>query len=491
MTQQKACVIGAGVGGLATACRLAAKGYRVAVFEANDYPGGKLTAFEKDGYRFDAGPSLFTLPTQLDAVFERAGKNPRDYYQYQRIPVTCHYFYPDGERLKAYAEPEKFAKEVERVWGVPTQKVLDYLEHAKFTFESSGKIFLEKSLHKAKTYLSPEVASALLHTFQYDIFKSMHEANIKRMEHPKMAQLFDRFATYNGSNPYKAPGILNSIAHLEFNDGSYYSEGGIHTITMALFQLAQDLGVNFQFTSPVEEIVLEGKKAKGIKVAGEIIPADLVISNMDVYPTYHRLLKDKVKVPNRTLNQERSSSALIYYWGIRQSFPELDLHNIFFSNDYAKEFASIFEEHKIAENPTIYVNITSKYSPEDAPAGKENWFVMVNVPANQGQDWDTAIAKTREVVIKTLSKQLGSDIGALIETEELLDPRSIEAKTSSYQGALYGTSSNNRYAAFLRHPNFSRKVKNLFFCGGSVHPGGGIPLCLLSAKIIDDLVPTP
>ena len=144
---------------------------------------------------------------------------------------------------------------------------------------------------------------------------------------------------------------------------------------------------------------------------------------------------------------------------------------------------------RIYEDPTVYINITSKYNSEDAPASCQNWFTMINVPFDGGQDWDTLIAEARKNILTKVSRILGKDIESLIACEDILDPRSIDSKTSSHLGALYGTSSNNRMAAFQRHPNFSRKIKNLYFCGGSVHPGGGIPLSLLSAKIIDDLIP--
>ena len=226
-----------------------------------------------------------------------------------------------------------------------------------------------------------------------------------------------------------------------------------------------------------------------MKGESKFVAAEIVISNADVYFTYKKLLSDYPKLaPKRILKQERSSSALIFYWGIKKVFPQLDLHNIFFSGDYQKEFEHIWQEKNISSDPTVYLNISSKFEKKDAPEGCENWFTMINVPANQGQNWDELIAEARKNIIKKLSKALGEDISKLIVCESILDPRSIESKTSSYQGSLYGTSSNSQFAAFLRHSNKSSKVKNLFFCGGSVHPGGGIPLALLSAKIVSDWV---
>jgi phytoene dehydrogenase-like protein len=207
---------------------------------------------------------------------------------------------------------------------------------------------------------------------------------------------------------------------------------------------------------------------------------------MDVFSTYKHLLKEE-KQPQKILQQERSSSAIIFYWGIKSKFPELDLHNILFSNDYNEEFKKIFDDKSLADDLTVYINITSKEDPNDAPEGCENWFVMVNAPGNFDQDWPKLIAKARMSIIKKINKVLNTKIENLIVSEDILDPIAIEAKTGSHRGSLYGTSSNSKFSAFLRHANFSSSYKNLLFCGGSVHPGGGIPLCLLSAKITAEL----
>jgi phytoene dehydrogenase-like protein len=209
---------------------------------------------------------------------------------------------------------------------------------------------------------------------------------------------------------------------------------------------------------------------------------------MDVFHTYKKLLPNEIPPINR-LKQERSSSAVIFYWGIKQSFPDLDLHNIFFSKNYKKEFQAIFKDRTVSEDPTIYINITSKEVVGDAPKGCENWFIMINTPADHGQDWTQIVNRLRSHIITNISKRLKVDLKNLIVCEEVLTPPDIESKTQSYMGALYGASSNDTMAAFLRHPNFSNRIKNLYFCGGSVHPGGGIPLCLLSAKIVDELIP--
>jgi phytoene desaturase len=208
------------------------------------------------------------------------------------------------------------------------------------------------------------------------------------------------------------------------------------------------------------------------------------VSNLDVFFVYKNLLKNE-SFSKKIAAQERSTSALIFYWGINASFPALGLHNIFFSDNYTKEFEALESAQSIYDDPTVYVNITSKKKLSDAPENCENWFVMINVPSVESQDWDKLITKARASIIEKLNRQLNIDVASLILTEEILDPILIESKTGSYKGSLYGTASNKKMAAFFRHPNFSSDIGGMYFCGGSVHPGGGIPLALSSAKIVD------
>lgn len=488
MANTNAIIVGAGIAGIASAIRLAVKGIQVDVFEANDYFGGKLSAFVQGGFRFDAGPSLFTMPHLVDELFELAGKKAIDHFQYTKLELACKYFWDDGTHISAFADPLKFSEEIESKLGIPSKKLIAHLDAAKQKFELTKGLFLERSLHRVNTYFQKDVFDALLKIRQLELGKTMHEANLKHLQHPKLVQLFDRFATYNGSNPYSAPGVLNLIPHLEHGIGASFPKGGMHSITKSLVELAQSLGVKFHLNSRVEKILVVGGKATGIELEqGKIVLADLVVSNMDIVPTYRKLLKGH-SAPEKVLQHERSSSALIFYWGINRTFPELDLHNIFFSEDYQAEFEGIFGQAELSTDPTIYVHISSKMETEDAPPDMENWFVMINVPGNKGQDWDKIIEKLRKNVIAKLNRVLNIDIENCILNESILDPRSIELRTSSFQGSLYGASSNSQMSAFFRHANFSSKIRNLYFCGGSVHPGGGIPLCLLSAKIVADQI---
>jgi len=496
---KKVAIIGAGIAGIASAIRLVHKGHDVSVFEANAYAGGKLSSLDLKGYRFDAGPSLFTLPNLVTELFELAGKNASNFFEYEQLTKICRYFWEDKTRLTAWAEPQKFAEEVEKITGEPAEKIIRFLKDSAFKYEVLDGLFLQDSLHKLSTWTSKKALKGYLNLPKLGVFGTMNEANQKLFKNPKIIQLFNRYATYNGSDPYQTPATLNIIPHLEYNLGAFFPKKGMVSITNSLVQLAENLGVKFYFDTTVEEIIVENGKAKGVKLrrngdrnngenkenTSDFISFDAVISNMDVTHTYRKLLPTQ-KHPNFILNQPKSSSGVVFYWGIKNKFPALDLHNILFSDNYLEEFKTIFEQKTIYHDPTIYINITSKYKPDDAPEGCENWFVLINAPTNEKQNWDEIIAQTKENVLKKISRILGQNISELIECEEILDPRTIESKTSSAQGALYGNSSNNRFAAFLRHANFSSKIKNLYFVGGSVHPGGGIPLALSSAKIMSD-----
>lgn len=487
MDTKKAIIIGSGVGGMAVAIRLALQGFEVHVYEKNDRPGGKLSAFEKDGFIFDAGPSLFTQPQNIEELFTLAEEPIEAYFSYKAVNIACKYFYENGKVVQAYTNAKLFAQELKDQLNEQTEKVTAYLKESGKIYDNIGTIFLNNSLHKRKTWFNKKIWPALKAIRFGYLFKTLNQHNRKHFTSPEAVQLFNRFATYNGSNPYKAPSMLSLIPHLEQNQGTFYPKGGMISITNALYNLAIKKGVRFYFNSPVQQIIHQNGEVKGVEVNNENKLAEVVVSNVDAYFTYQNLLGN-ANAAKKILRQERSSSAVIFYWGIKKSFPQLQLHNIFFSKDYKTEFDNIFTHNKLIDDPTVYINITSKMESSQAPADGENWFVMVNAPANSGQDWEQLKIVLRKNVISKLSRILGGNIEPFIITEHTLDPLLIQEQTASYMGSLYGTSSNSKLAAFFRHANFTNTIKGLYFCGGSVHPGGGIPLCLKSAKIVSDLV---
>lgn len=486
----KAIVIGAGIAGLASALRLRHQGYEVDVFEKNNYTGGKIHATQLGNYRFDLGPSLFTMPHLVDELFELFDKNPQDHFNYIKKETICNYFWEDGTSFSVSADKEKFIKEASAFFNETEISIRKYLDKSKRKYELTAPVFLEQSLHKSKSFLNLKTLKALASAYKLDLNQSLDQVNHNSFSNKKLIQFFNRFATYNGSSPYKTPGIMSMIPHLEMQLGTYLPKKGMHDISQSLTSLAKDVGICFHLNSAVEDLVIKDQTVKGMISKGKTYEADTLVCNMDVYTAYKSILKNAPK-PEKTLKQERSSSALIFYWGINKKFESLDLHNILFSENYKQEFEHIFDKKYFYNDPTVYINITSKHIANDAPKGHENWFTMVNAPTHEGQDWKAQTTYIREKIINKINKTFNTQIQDYIEVEKVLTPQGIEKETASFQGSLYGTSSNNKFSAFLRHPNFSSTYKNLYFCGGSVHPGGGIPLCLMSAKIIAQLTPKP
>ncbi len=477
-------IIGAGVAGLAVAIRLAAQGHIVTVFEKNSYAGGKLSELSRGNYRFDKGPSLLTLPALIDELTELSGyKHP---FPYTRLETLTHYFFEDGTRVVAKDSIPDFAKELKQQLDEKEDVVIAHLKESAFYYETTADLFLHQSLHEIKNFLNRKTILGILRSPRLNLFKTMHQKNNK-FRNKKTTQIFDRYATYNGSNPYKAPALLNIIPHLEFGLGAYLPEKGMHQITEHLYNVAIHCGVRFHFNSPVDSIELKNNQVTGLKSNGVFYPSDLVVSDADIHALYSKLLPQHL-APKKLLRQEKSSSAYVFYWGIKQEFKNLGLHNILFSENYEEEFNCLFEKQEPYSDPTIYINITSKLCAGDAPKGCENWFVMVNAPHNASGNKIGYGETLRKNVVTKLNRMLKTNMEDFIEQEEILDPYGIELQTSSFGGSLYGNSSNSKFSAFLRHANYRSKIRGLYFVGGSVHPGGGIPLCLLSAKIATGMI---
>jgi phytoene desaturase len=484
--QKKVIIIGAGVAGLASGIRLAGQGYSVTILEANGYAGGKLSEFQSGNYRFDAGPSLFTMPQLVEDLYRIAGKNPES-FQYKKLEEVCRYFFTDGTRFTAPANPDQLGRIIEEELGEKMQTVTHYLTRSRLKYETIGSLFLERCLRKLSTFFNHRAFRAYLNLSQLGLFLSLDSYNKSVFRNPKTVQIFNRYATYNGSDPYQTSAVMSMIPHLEFGIGAYFPKEGMIQIANSLVNLAIESGVELVLNSPVRKLETNGKRITGVRTESRFYEADLVVSAIDVSQTYSRLLG--MNGPGKVyLNLPKSTSAIIWYLGISKVTPETGLHNIFFSSDYRKEFEDLFQRKAMPSDPTIYLNISSKERKEDAPDKSENWFVMVNAPANEGQDWDRIIPETRAIVIRRLSEELGFDVESAIEEETVLEPRTLELRTGSVGGALYGSNSNSPFAAFLRHANYSTTFRNLFFCGGSVHPGGGIPLALQSAALATEYI---
>lgn len=488
--KRKAIVVGAGLGGLATAVRLQAAGYQVMVFDRRSGPGGKAFTQEIGPYRFDTGPSLLTLLPVFERLFRDIGRDLHDYLCVEPLTEICRYYWPDGATTATVPGAAQLAQRLQADLAEPADNTLRFLRHCKRIWDITTPVFLQRSLHEASTYRGATFWRSFARLWQIDPLRTMADAVDACFVTPHARQLFKRYATYNGSDPFQTPATLSTIVHAEYGLGAWSVRGGIYQIPRALERVGRELGVEFAFDSTVEAIVSHNGVVSGVRVADREYAADVVVSNADVRTTYEQLLRDPEAPRNRRYRQlEPSSSGLVLYLGVGRSSDRMGLHTIAFSDDYRREFEAIFRHDTCPEDPTLYINITSKGgAPDDAPSGAENWFVLVNAPAARGQDWESEHARVREQALRRLSRIVGWNVTDHIEAEDRLLPTDIERLTDSRFGSLYGISSNTARAAFVRHPNRSRRYKGLYFVGGSAHPGGGMPLVVLGAEIAASLI---
>lgn len=481
-------IIGGGIGGLSTAIRLAAAGQPVILFEQQPTVGGKMAEVRAAGYRWDIGPSVITMRHVLEELFAIAGRKLDDYLTLLPLEPLTRYFYPDGTILDASRDLSKMAQQLANLDERDVEGYLAYLAYAARLHRITGPAFIYDEPPSWHSLLKASPTDLL----QVDAWRNMDAAICAFVRSVHLRQLLGRFATYVGGSPYQAPATLNVIAHVELTGGVWYPQGGIYAIAQALATVASELGVEIRTAQPVSQILVERGRVQGLKLAdGSTQPAETVIANVDVTTTYQTLLPPDVATPKRLRQRTRfepSCSGFIMLWGLNKTHPELAHHNIFFSGDYAQEFIDIFRRNIPPAEPTIYAAITAKTDPDHAPDGHENWFVLVNAPALEPSfDWQTEAKPYRDVVLKRL-KRFGLDLAPHIQTEQLMTPLDLAQQTGAWRGALYGASSNSRWTAFRRPHNRCPHLRGLYFVGGTTHPGGGVPMVMLSGKVVAGMV---
>ena len=481
-------IIGGGLGGLTAAIRLAHQGFQVKLFEQNKSLGGKMNELKAGGFQFDTGPSLLTMPFVIDELFDSVGEKRSDYLEFVAIDPICRYFWEDGSTLDAKSDVAQMIDEMKKFSVDDANRYEDFFAYTKRIYDITADVFLFKPIHEIEKLVNWQTFLKLFRVPQIDPFRTVHNGVSRFFQHPKLIQLFDRYATYNGSNPYQAPATLNIIPYVEYGLGCFYIKGGMYQLVDSLKKLAEKFGVEIYTGARVEKILHQHNQIQGIQVNGENISADYVISNADVVVAFHELIHGFPKQQAKLNRLEPSLSGVVFLWGINHQHPQLAQHNIIFTADYESEFKQIFEQKQVPDDPTVYIAITSKLDPDHAPAGSENWFVLVNVPyLSENQNWDSEIARLKKVILKKLNK-IGIDISDKIKLEKIITPQDIYDQYRSNRGSIYGISSNDRMTAFRRPANRSREIEGLYFAGGSTHPGGGVPLAMLSGKMCAELI---
>jgi len=481
-------VVGSGLGALSGAIRLAKMGFEVSLFEKNRELGGKMNEMSLGSYRFDTGPSLLTMPFVIDELFAFAGFQRQAMLDFLPLEPICRYFFSDGATLDASADSKRMEQAIARLSRDDAAAYKNFLAYAARIYDLTAEIFLFSPIHEFAKLLSLKNLRTLLQIHRIDPFRTVHEGVSRFFKDARVAQLFDRYATYNGSNPYQAPATLNVIPYVEHGLGSYYVCGGMYRLVEALTEMAVKLGVKINTSTPVEKILHDGKRVTGLQVGGGKMVGDDVLCGQDVVVAYDQLIDGFEKRRSKLSQLEPSCSGIVFLWGINKKHPELLHHNIFFSADYQREFEKIFAERRPPDDPTIYVAITGKSDSAHAPSHGENWFALLNMPyLTDGVDWQIEAPRVRKITLAKLQR-MGFEVSAHIEAEHIITPADFYATYLGNRGSIYGISSNRRSTAFRRPANRSRELKGLYFAGGSAHPGGGIPLVMLSGKMAAELI---
>ena len=471
-------IVGAGVGGMITALRLAARGRSVLVCERNATVGGKLAVYQRDGFTFDMGPSLLTLPAVFDDAFRLAGTTLADECDLIRLDPSFRYFWPDGSTVTFRDEPVATAEALESFSNGAGAEYLQYLERARTIWQVSERTFFAGDMHGRLSLLrrmrSPRDLSRI------DARRTLQSRAQAQFRDPRLVQWLGRYATYSGSDPRQVPATLGCIAAVEADLGAWYVRGGLGALCSAIERVARRAGVEFRTNADVQRIIVQRNRAKGVVVDDEEVHSDVVVANADAEHLYRDLAPD-ANALRRVERAGRSTSGIAVVVGVAGRTAHIDHHNVWFSSDYAREFDDI-TAGRVPRDPTIYGCVSSVTDPTQAPAGDENWFLLINVPPRD----ELQVAEAGEWMLAQLAKT-GPDLRRRAKFVEVVGPADFARSVRAPGGAIYGTSSNGRSAAF-RRPAIRSAVRGMYLVGGSTHPGGGLPLVAMSARITSDLV---
>ena len=472
-------VIGAGIGGLAAALRMAHAGYDVTVLEKNPQAGGIISEYHAGGFSWVIGPPAFYARAQLDALFRDLGRDGEDYLQWRAIDPQTRYFFPDGAVFNIFRDWTKTAGEIAQIEPAGVSGYLRFLAYAA-------------RIHEARRFgfgkNDSATASLMRSWLRAGPFHSAYSAGNRFVRSDKLARVLAHCASHSGGSPFAVPSTYCELAHTILNDGLWYPRGGLVAVPQALARLADEFNVSIRLACPVKRIEIERNRAIGVTLQtdGEFLRADAVVSNLDPISTARYLLPEEaVSAParRRLAQTPMSSSAFIMLLGIRGSFPQLAHHNIFFSDDYRAEFDQIFHHAVMPVDPTITLSISCKSDPTSAPFDQENWLITVNAPAlSEKTNWANQRFVVRDLILTILDQRFGLDLRDRIRIEKHFTPADLSQMSGAWRGALYGELPHGRRTALARPQIRSRHARNLYQVGGAVLPGGGLPQALLSSK---------
>jgi diapolycopene oxygenase len=488
-------VVGGGLGGLAAACTLAARGHRVILFEKNQWLGGKAAVLAEGGFRFDMGPTILTVPRVLARIFSEAGRRLADELDLIRLDPQWRCFFEDGSTLDLREDVGTMRRELEAF--APGNGIADgyadFLRVSRRLHEVSERFFFWRPVESLRDTidLGRNLSAATLSDVLSLRMGATVAGTVRRKVHDaRVAQMLDHFIQYVGSSPYGAPAVLCAIAHMQVGDGVWYPKGGTRAVPSALTRLAEELGVTLRTGADVRRLLIKNGRVDGVEMAdGERIALGAVVSNMDAVRTYRELVGGvDAKQFARGRWREPACSGVVLYLGLDRAYQHLQHHNFVFSRDAEEEFDWIYRRGEPAPDPTCYLAAPARTEPAVAPPGGEALYVLVHTPyLRPHHDWHAMLPAYRRTILDKLARTGGlRDLERRIVVERTLTPQDIHERYRVLNGAIYGLASHGRYLGAFKPGNRSRHVDGLYLAGGAAHPGPGMPMVLMSGWIAAD-----
>lgn len=483
-----ALVIGAGLGGIAAAARLARQGYRVTVLEKNAKPGGRCDQFTHDGHRFDVGPTLFLMPEIFAETYAALGARMEDELALRRIDPTYCVHFDDGAQLSLTSDMNAMQAQLEKIEPGSFGGLMRYLAEGHLHYHLSLARFVGRNFDSYLDYFSLQNLPLL---FKLKALVKHYDniGNYFRDPHLKAAFTFQNM--YLGLSPYDAPATFSLLQYTEMAGGVWFPMGGLYRVIESLVALAQAHGVEFRYNTSVKQIVVNGNHATGVRLSDDThIGADVIIANADLPYVYSDLLPE-AREAKKLAQKKYTCSAIMFYWGTDKIYPQLNTHNVFLSGDYRASFERIFKDYGLPDAPSFYVHAPTRIDPSAAPAGQDTLFVLVPVGhlnENVPQDWETLRAHARTAVLNRLREIGVSDLEQHLKFEVTYTPRDWLTRYNLANGSAFSLSHNFMQVGYLRPHNQHAYYRNLFFVGGSTHPGTGLPMVLISARLTTERI---
>ncbi|HLR92793.1 MAG TPA: phytoene desaturase family protein [Atopostipes sp.] len=487
--KKKVAIVGGGLGGLSAAVSLAQSGFEVSLYEKNAHFGGKLNRLEKEGFGFDLGPSILTMKHIFEKLFTTSGVKMEDYIPTVRVIHEWRSFFPDDTMIDLYGDLEMMEKLNEHLTKQDIEEYREFLAYAKDMYELTEEGYFNKGLDTV-----PEIIQ--FHGIK-DAIKmtkglvSMYDGIEKYISNPKLRDMLAYFVKYVGSSPYEAPAILNMMIYMQHAQGIWYVPGGMHKIAEGIVKLGEELGVHFYKNTEVKQLITENDQIIAAKLAdGTVIEADYFVSNMEVIPAYQYLLNEEEPFLEKLEKKfEPASSGYVLHLGVKGEYPQLRHHNFFFSNDLKENFEQLSNKKELPEDPTIYLVNVNKTDEAQTKPGYENIKILPHIPYIPDEPFTEAEYQAFETRVLEKLENMGlTDLRKRIVTKDVWVPEDIKKAYYSHRGAIYGTVADRKKNYGFKHPKESEKYGNLYFVGGTVNPGGGMPMVTLSGQQVHDKI---